>query len=305
MSRASSSSCSPRYRCSRASSGGGMPVNGMVTTIARRGLKTCRGILRNICSSKASACVRRSTCSRACRSRHPRNIVDLGCGSGNVTRLLGERWPDAQIVGVDSSPSMLEQARTATRGDPRFTFVAADLAHWHPAAPVDLVYSNAALHWLPDHAALFARVCGNGRSRGRARGADAGQFSRAVAHADRRPGAQRTLAEAIGAHRARAARRRCRFLFRLARPGDARGRYLAHGISAGPCRREPMASIRSRRGPRARGSFRSSRRSMCRSGRNSCATTCGVWRATIRRRSDGRTLFPFRRLFIVATRPNR
>ena len=88
----------------------------------------------------------------------PRTIVDLGCGTGNVTRILGERWPQARIVGVDNSPQMLDEARAAIAGDPRFTFVAADLALWQPDAPVDLVYSNAALHWLPDHAALFARV---------------------------------------------------------------------------------------------------------------------------------------------------
>jgi trans-aconitate 2-methyltransferase len=88
----------------------------------------------------------------------PGTIVDLGCGVGNVTMLLGERWPDAHIVGVDSSPDMLREARAATRNDRRFTFVASDLAQWRPDAPVDLVYSNAALHWLPDHAALFARV---------------------------------------------------------------------------------------------------------------------------------------------------
>jgi trans-aconitate 2-methyltransferase len=88
----------------------------------------------------------------------PRTIVDLGCGAGNVTKLLGERWPDAHIIGVDSSPEMLDAARAATRGDPRYAFVASDLAHWRPEAPVDLVFSNAALHWLPDHAALFARV---------------------------------------------------------------------------------------------------------------------------------------------------
>jgi trans-aconitate 2-methyltransferase len=89
---------------------------------------------------------------------YPRTIVDLGCGAGNVTRLLGKRWPDARIVGVDSSPDMLVEALAATHDDPRYTFVNAELAHWQPDAPVDLVYSNAALHWLPDHATLFARV---------------------------------------------------------------------------------------------------------------------------------------------------
>ena len=92
------------------------------------------------------------------RLEHPRTIVDLGCGAGNVTALLGERWPDAHIIGVDSSPDMLKEARAATRDDPRFTFVAADLAQWRPDDPADLVYSNAALHWLPDHAELFTRV---------------------------------------------------------------------------------------------------------------------------------------------------
>jgi trans-aconitate 2-methyltransferase len=88
----------------------------------------------------------------------PQTVVDLGCGAGNVTRLLAARWPQARIIGVDNSPAMLHEARTATRDDPRFTFVTADLAQWQPDAPVDLVYSNAALHWLPNHAALFARV---------------------------------------------------------------------------------------------------------------------------------------------------
>jgi trans-aconitate 2-methyltransferase len=88
----------------------------------------------------------------------PGTIVDLGCGAGNVTKLLGERWPNARIIGVDSSPEMLDQARAATSDDARYEFVVADLAQWQPAAPVDLIYSNAALHWLPDHAQLFPRV---------------------------------------------------------------------------------------------------------------------------------------------------
>lgn len=88
----------------------------------------------------------------------PRQIVDLGCGTGNVTRLLGERWSDAQIVGVDNSAPMLEKARAATPGVARYTYVEADLSTWNPPAPVDLVFSNAALHWLPGHAALFPRL---------------------------------------------------------------------------------------------------------------------------------------------------
>ncbi len=88
----------------------------------------------------------------------PRRIVDLGCGTGNVTRLLAQRWPDAQITGVDNSATMLERARAAAGDLPRVTFVAAELAAWSAATPVDLVFSNAALHWLPDHATLIARL---------------------------------------------------------------------------------------------------------------------------------------------------
>lgn len=88
----------------------------------------------------------------------PRTIVDLGCGAGNVTRVLAQRWPDAQIVGVDNSAEMLATAQEACSGAPRVSFVRADLAAWQPAAPADLIYSNAALHWLGDHATLFPRL---------------------------------------------------------------------------------------------------------------------------------------------------
>jgi trans-aconitate 2-methyltransferase len=86
----------------------------------------------------------------------PRTIVDLGCGAGNVAQVLGARWPEAAIVGVDSSSAML--ARAAAASDSRQTWVEADLARWSPGAPVDLVFSNAALHWLDDHATLFPRL---------------------------------------------------------------------------------------------------------------------------------------------------
>lgn len=86
-----------------------------------------------------------------------RSILDLGCGAGNVTTLLAERWPGAAIIGVDSSPDMLARARETLAGA---RWVEADLHEWAPSAPADLVFSNAALHWLEDHSALFPRLAG-------------------------------------------------------------------------------------------------------------------------------------------------
>jgi trans-aconitate 2-methyltransferase len=85
----------------------------------------------------------------------PGHIVDLGCGTGAVTALLSARWPDARIVGVDNSKPMLEHARIAL---PDVAWELDNLADWTPAAPVDLLVSNAALHWLDDHATLFPRL---------------------------------------------------------------------------------------------------------------------------------------------------
>ena len=89
---------------------------------------------------------------------HPSTVVDLGCGTGNVTRLLRSRWPDASITGVDGSPQMLAEARK-TQADIGWEEI--DVAGWNPPAKFDLVFSNAALHWLDEHPALFARLCGN------------------------------------------------------------------------------------------------------------------------------------------------
>ena len=85
----------------------------------------------------------------------PRRIIDLGCGTGTVTALLRARWPEAEIVGVDNSQSMLERARTAV---PDVRWERADLTHWTTSDAVDLIVSNAALHWLDDHATLFPRL---------------------------------------------------------------------------------------------------------------------------------------------------
>lgn len=87
----------------------------------------------------------------------PASIVDLGCGPGNSTALLAARWPQARITGVDSSPEMLAAARAAMPG---LAWVEGDAASWQPEAPVDLLFANAVLHWLPDHEALLPRLMG-------------------------------------------------------------------------------------------------------------------------------------------------
>lgn len=90
----------------------------------------------------------------------PSSIHDLGCGDGRVTRLLAERWPEARITDVDSSPDMLEAARKALPGVewPQVEWVEADLAAWTAEAPADVVFANASLQWLDDHEALFPRL---------------------------------------------------------------------------------------------------------------------------------------------------
>jgi trans-aconitate 2-methyltransferase len=90
----------------------------------------------------------------------PRTVADLGCGAGNVTKVLAERWPGASVVGVDNSRAMLDKARAVLGDATHVRFEERDLATWEPGTPVDVLYSNAALHWLPDHAALFPRLLG-------------------------------------------------------------------------------------------------------------------------------------------------
>jgi trans-aconitate 2-methyltransferase len=86
----------------------------------------------------------------------PRVVVDLGCRDGSVTAELARRWPGALVTGVDSSPAMLEAA--AARAVPgRLRFVPGDLRDWCPTGPVDVLVSNAALHWVPGHRELLTR----------------------------------------------------------------------------------------------------------------------------------------------------
>jgi len=87
----------------------------------------------------------------------PDLVVDLGCGPGNLTRTLARRWPDADVVGVDSSAEMVERALADGDG-PRLRFDVADLREWEPDRPVDVLTSNATLQWVPGHLGLLPRM---------------------------------------------------------------------------------------------------------------------------------------------------
>jgi trans-aconitate 2-methyltransferase len=86
-----------------------------------------------------------------------RRAVDLGCGPGNSTELLADRFPDAQVTGLDSSANMIEAARKRL---PALQFEVADLQGWTDAGPFDVILSNAVMQWVPDHATLFPRLIG-------------------------------------------------------------------------------------------------------------------------------------------------
>jgi len=84
-------------------------------------------------------------------------VVDLGCGPGNLTRLLEERWPAADVVGLDSSPEMVARAREAAT---RVRFEVTDVREWEAESPVDVLVSNATLQWVPGHLDLLPRLVG-------------------------------------------------------------------------------------------------------------------------------------------------
>ena len=92
-------------------------------------------------------------------AREPRTVVDLGCGEGALTAQLAQRWPGARVTGVDSSPEML--AAAAAHAVPsRVAFTPGDVREWRPDGPVDVLVTNAVLHWVPGHADLLRRWAG-------------------------------------------------------------------------------------------------------------------------------------------------
>ena len=86
-----------------------------------------------------------------------RKIVDIGCGPGNSTELLVKRWPNATVIGIDTSSGMLRQARERL---PKQTFIEANVAHWVPPDGTDLLFANAIFQWVPGHLKHLQRLLG-------------------------------------------------------------------------------------------------------------------------------------------------
>jgi trans-aconitate 2-methyltransferase len=103
-------------------------------------------------------------------AKDPGYVVDMGCGPGNLTVTLAERWPSATVVGVDSSPEMIEAAQArvnpesagsiVTNHAPGLSFMRDDVRHWKPQALPDVIVSNAVLQWVPEHRELLVEWAG-------------------------------------------------------------------------------------------------------------------------------------------------
>ncbi|KQO61426.1 methyltransferase domain-containing protein [Curtobacterium sp. Leaf261] len=85
----------------------------------------------------------------------PRRVVDLGCGPGTLTATLADRWPDAEVIGIDSSSSMLDEAASVAADRPNLRFERGEIADWRPDQRDDVVVTNAALQWVPSHRELL------------------------------------------------------------------------------------------------------------------------------------------------------
>ncbi len=158
----------------------------------------------------------------------PRHVVDLGCGPGNSTELLAARWPDAVVTGIDSSPAMIEAAQARL---PALAFEEADVATWIPLEPPDVVFANAVMQWVPDHLSVLQRLARQLADGGtlavqmpdnRMEPAHVAMVETAARHALRAQARRRGPGSAAGGRR----------LLRGAAAAGAPARHLAHGLQS-------------------------------------------------------------------------
>ena len=221
-------------------------------------------------------------------------IYDLGCGAGNISRILAERFPGAPVVGIDSSEQMLDKARSQT-ADKRVSFAKGDLAHFKPEAPPSILYSNAAYQWLPGHIDMFPglmKLLPSGGQLAIQMPRNHEAPSHALMHEAAKAGPWR---DKLG-HRRHRAGRGAGALFRRAEAALVRARSVGDDLPAGADRQgsggavhvehRPAAVLEAWPSPSAR-----VLRDLCQADRRGLSDA-----------ADGITLFPFRRLFIVARR---
>jgi trans-aconitate 2-methyltransferase len=84
----------------------------------------------------------------------PSLVYDLGCGTGELTHHLSRRWPGAKVIGIDNSEEMVSRAHSSAT----VTFLHQTIEDWVPQSAPDLIFSNAALHWVANHESLFPRL---------------------------------------------------------------------------------------------------------------------------------------------------
>jgi trans-aconitate 2-methyltransferase len=224
----------------------------------------------------------------------PRLAYDLGCGPGNVTRRLARRWPGARVIGVDASPEMLGSARAHA---PDLAFEEADLSRWTAPAGADLLFSNAVVQWLPDALGVLTRWLG-GLAPGAVMAVQVPRFAGTPAHLAIREATRggpwrwrgrvgegpRWTAEPPDLYRA---------LAPLARDLDIWETVYLHALRG----REPVlewvkgTALR----PLLDAIEESQREAFL-------AAVAERLRAAYPAEADGATLFPFRRLFIIACR---
>ncbi len=221
----------------------------------------------------------------------PRTVIDLGCGPGNSTGVLARLWPEAAITGLDSSEEMLGAAR---REHPSLRWERGDIAEWAAGGDsvFDVVFSNAALQWVPDHATLFPRLLARARTLAvqmpAASDSPAQRGIRELAASPRwRPRFTRAVTDwhtddpgfyydALSSHATRLDIWETEYLHVLDGPEAIAEWYRGTGL------RPFLSALPEEEAPRF------------------LAEYLEAIRPAYPRRGDGRILFPFRRLFVVA-----